>query len=312
MNQKNELHDSNKPDDWTQWRKWNAQGFIPAPEESESAFRARITFCLNLNAQLKEAADETSFLSLTNPSDLLESKKILEEAFPLTEELYGIHPEWVPLYFANDQLAPWHGGSASFFQFTKNGPIGTFLQLRAPFRHRTHYLGIYHRSELIAHELSHVGRMAYEEAQFEEFFAYQSSPNSWRRFFGPIVQSSRESLLFVLSLILVLITDGALFFSSEPSILFLAFGTKLFSAFLVACALCRLTYRHIILKRSLHRLENILSTVDAKHLLYRLRDSEIKQLARLSHKKGIEYMRKQIAGGSFRWRFLEKVYALRD
>ena len=92
---------------------------------------------------------------------------ILDEASFKTKELYGIQPTWTPLFFNNYQLAPWHGGCAWIFQLTENAPTAALLQLRAPFRHQPTYLNLYRRDELIAHELSHVGRMMYQEPQFE-------------------------------------------------------------------------------------------------------------------------------------------------
>ena len=114
--------------------------------------------------------------------------------------IYGFAPHWVPLFFSNYQLAPWHGGCAWIFQLNDNTPYAAFLQLRSAFRTQKRYLGMYERTELIAHEMAHIGRMMFEEPEFEEIIAFQSSTNRFRRFFGPLFRSSKESMLFVIVL----------------------------------------------------------------------------------------------------------------
>jgi len=285
-----------------QWQKWNSQGFIPGPQETETAYQERMTFCLHLEENLKKSV-ETQLPFEANDS---RTKEILEEAFPLTQHLYGIQPEWTPLFFGNHQLAPWHGGCAWIFQLNEQTPTAAFLQLRANFRHSSSFLRIYHRRELIAHELAHVGRMLYQEPQFEEFFAYQSSPSRWRRRFGPIVQSSKESLLFILLLGLVIMSDLALY-SIGPQATSFVWGVKFLPIGLIGLALGRLTYRHYLLKCCLQNLISFLPAVQAKHLLYRLRDCEIKQFSKFSGEKIKEFI-EQASSQSFRWRFLKAVY----
>lgn len=285
-----------------QWQEWNEQGFFPGAEESEVAFQERVSFCQNLEENLRKLANNQLPFETNNSH----SKEILEQTLSLTKTLYGIQPRWVPLFFGNYQLAPWHGGCAWIFQINDNTPTSAFLQLRSHFRNRSTFLGIYHRNELIAHELSHVGRMLYQEPQFEEFFAYQSSPSSWRRWMGPIVQSSKESFYFILLLGFVIMVDFALLFSAS-NISEFAWWTRFLPLIVLILALGRLTYRHHILKRCLKQLQVLVSPLQAKHLLYRLLDHEIKLFSRLSHEK-IENFIKQAADQSFRWRFLKTIY----
>lgn len=289
----------------TQWQEWNIQGFIPGPEESEEAFRERIAYCHNLEHNLKDVIGTELPFETQDP----QSKEVLEQTLPLTQRLYGIQPLWVPLFFGNHQLSPWHGGCAWIFQLNDQTPTAAFLQLRANFRNSSTFLGIYHRRELIAHELAHVGRMMYEEPQFEEFFAYESSPSRWRRWLGPIVQSSKESLYFILLLALVIMTDFALF-SLGPKMMFVAWWMRLLPIMVIALALGRLAYRHHILNRCLHKLETTLPPLQAKLLLYRLRDSEIKLFRRISVKK-IEEFIEDSSQHNFRWKFLKTLYPIK-
>ena len=148
----------------SQWQEWNAQGFIPGPDESEKAFLERVAFCLSLEDHLVEIVGAQFPFEVND----LKSKEILENVLTMTQELYGIQPRWVPLFFSNYKLSLWHGGCAWIFQLNEETPTAAFLQLRACFRNSLNFLGIYQRKELIAHELAHVGRMLYQEPQFEE------------------------------------------------------------------------------------------------------------------------------------------------
>jgi hypothetical protein len=290
------------------WKEWNIQGLIPGPDENETAFIERATFCQNLEQNLvqKVGAD------LPFETGDHASQDLLKEALPLTKELYGISPQWTPLFFSNHQLAPWHGGCAWIFQLDEQTPTAAFLQLRARFRTRATYLGIYHRAELMAHELAHVGRMLYQEPKFEEIFAYQSSSSTWRRWLGPIVQSSKESLFFILFLGVVILTDFAfLSLHSHPAFI-ISWWIKSIPLIFIALALGRLIYRHWLFKNCLRNLENLYQGPQtAKHLLYRLRDCEIKEFAQATPSKIRESLRKA-EQMSFRWRFLKALYPFEE
>lgn len=286
----------------SQWKKWNAQGLIPGPDESEAAFQERVAFCQNLDKNLEQA------VGIDFPFDIKDqpSKEILDEVLLLTQELYGIEPHWILLFFSNYHLAPWHGGCAWIFQLNDQTPTAAFLQLRAHFRKTTHFLGIYQRSELIAHELAHVGRMLYQEPQFEEILAYQTSSSRWRRWLGPIVQSSKESFFFILLLGLAILTDFAVL-SLGPQMTALAWWTRLLPLVFFVLALGRLVYRNQIFKHCLQKLETLYSPLEARHLLYRLRDREIKHFSHLSPLKIREFM-DEADHSSFRWHFLKTLY----
>lgn len=285
------------------WKEWNKDGFIPGPEETENEFHKRIEFCENLLNNLQQIAG----MDLPFECEPYPSQNILEEVFPLTEELYGIQPRWVPLFFSNYQLAPWHGGCAWIFQCNEETPSAAFLQLRSSFLHSSKFLKMYTRKELIAHELAHVGRMLYQEPDFEEFFAYQSSLSRWRRLFGPIVQSSKESFFFILLLGICVFIDFALLFL-EGNMAFMGWWfTILLPLGLMMFALGRLFYRHHLLSCCLQKLEKLYSPLQAKHLIYRLQDVEIKHFSKISP-SSIRQFIDQAAHNSFRWRFLKTLY----
>lgn len=244
--------------------------FIPGPEETEEAFQKRVEYC----SKLKE----------TIPS--------AEESYAVPE--YEIAPGWVPIVLSNEKLAPWHGGSAWIFQMAEGEPLGAYLQLRKN-------IWLYSREELIRHELCHVARMAYEEPRFEEFFAYRTG-KGWRRLLGPIVQSSFESMLFVLSLIFVLFID--LFTLVDGNGQTIALWTKALPIGLILLASLRLTHRHRQLNRCLGTLKQLVGE-RAEALAFRLTDREIMECA--CPEKFLAYAKGQT---SFRWQCLTDEFLL--
>lgn len=288
-----------------QWKEWNRQGFIPGPDETESEYNDRISFCQNIEQRLKETEDSQLPFEINDAK----SKDILEEAFPLTEKFYGIEAKWIPVFFSNHQLAPWHGGCAWIFQLNEQSPTSAFLQLRARFRDSPTFLGIYNRQELIAHETSHVGRMLYQEPQFEEFFAYQSSSSPFRRWVGPIIQSSKESFFILILLGFVVLSDLALL-SLGPQMFWISLGLKLLPLFVILYGIIRLFIRHRALHQCLKNLKKIYPPLQAQHLCYRLRDAEIKEFSKLTPQE-IQLFISRKAQNSFRWNVLQNIYSFK-
>lgn len=286
-----------------EWEYWNSIGFFPGQEENETTFAERVAYCKNLRTHLNPAEGIDIPFDLTDTT----SKQFIEKILPKTDELFGIKPLWVPLFFSNYQLLPWHGGCAWIFQINQNSPTAAFLQLRARFLSSPTYLGIYHRDELICHELAHVGRMVYQEPKYEEFFAYQSSPSTWRRYFGPIVQSSNETLLFILILGLMVMIDFALLASGSAISSDIGWTVKITAIAIAATAFGRLIYRHTILNRCLKNLIALYGSNRAPHFLYRLLDNEIDLFSKLTPDEIISFI-EDAKQRSFRWRFLSYLY----
>lgn len=100
----------------------------------------------------------------------------------------------IEISYSNKGLLPWEGGC--LWEIEGEKPL---LQLRKIFESQDKFLGIYSKEEIINHELVHAKRIAIKGAIFEEVLAYQTSKSPFRRFFGPIFRSSKESAFFLLS-----------------------------------------------------------------------------------------------------------------
>lgn len=279
---------------------WNREGLIPGPDETEVSYLERVKKCLGL----KEELLKTPLGEIEEPSFV---EKILKEPLLITERLYGMTPHWVPLFFSNYQLAPWHGGSAWIFKEREDSPFTAFLQLRRNFKRAKIYLGIYDRDELIAHELCHVGRMMFEEPKFEEILAFRSAKSKIRRWLGPIVRSARETLLFILSLALVILVDlFSLLYSIE---LFEEMQwVKLLPLGLFFLAFVRLSIRQRQFSACKKNLESLLQDEKgADSLLFRLQDREIQNFAAWKREEILSYIKEEQAK-SLRWQLLVDEY----
>ncbi|MCB1118948.1 MAG: hypothetical protein KDK65_03215 [Chlamydiia bacterium] len=245
---------------------YNRQGLIPGPDETEAEFLARAAYCLSLKSSFEERTGQT----------------MEEEQFPLPHALtlkwFDIAPEWVPVMRSNHKLFPWQGGAAWIFRETETAPLSAFLQLRRKI------WGNYTEEEILAHEMAHVGRMAFEEPNFEEMLAYQTSRRLLPRIFGPIVKSSGESLLFILSCFLPLIH----------------FPLILISLTLLLYGVIRLRRR----AQTFHKCVDVLRQLypaAPEHILYRLTDREITAFSTMTPAQITVYAN-EAAQADLRWR----------
>ncbi len=285
--------------------RYNSQGLIPSPKETEEAYLSRVYTCLGLKELLKVEGDQ----SLPFKAEIQPTNELLEEAFVITQGLYDIHPSWLPVFFSNYQLTPWHGGCAWIFQLQEESPRTAFLQLRKAFAYRKKYLKFYSRTELVAHECAHVGRMAFDQERFEELLAYRSSDSWLTRWLGPIVQSAGESLLFMGSLLALFAVDLYLILSESFEIYLWAMRLKIIPLLLLIFGLSRLWQRHRVFNRCHKNLESAVgSSKTADHIIYRLTDDEIANFSKLSFNEIISFANTMKYSSSLRWRLITLAY----
>ncbi len=278
----------------------NQQGFIPGPEETDEQYLKRVAYCLNLKENMLQEGCEVPPEMQPIPKDLI------DDFSKITVPLFDICPNWIPIVFSNQQLAPWHGGCAWIFQYNEKTPMGAFFQLRRAFAKKEHYLGIYSRSELLAHETAHVGRMLFEEPRFEEILAYRTSPSTFRRWFGPIVQSPWESMVFLFLLLISVVIQFFIAYSDVPRETFLGFWSMLLPLGWLTLGLIRLWRGHSQFNSCLDGLKIIAGDEKkANALIFRLQDSEITAFSKMSLDEIHQYADFQ---KSLRWRLINLIY----
>lgn len=232
-------------------------GLFPGPGETEEAFSKRASNALSV---------------------------VQGGRYPSIEKKYGFSPDWIEIEYSDKGLYPWEGGCTWIFE--EEGFRKTKLQLRHTFKGSSTYLKIYDREEILTHELAHVGRITFDEPKFEEFLAYRTSPNRFRRVFSPLFEKGYEAFVFLSAIFLFI-----------PLL-------NLVPITLFAAGLLRLKIRHKTFERALNSLKGLLGN-DAESFLYRLSDEEITYCAHNTP----EAIAQKFSSNTFRHRFLRECYA---
>jgi len=133
------------------------RGFIPGPNETQESFSQRI-------------------------ASLVQN----HESIAAVEKIYGVAPDWIPMFFSSKKLLPWEAGCAWIDDKLVQ------IQLH-PKRKKSQH------KEILAHEIVHAVRSKFDEPRFEEILAYRTSSSLLRRFLGPIFQKPVETWLFLLA-----------------------------------------------------------------------------------------------------------------
>lgn len=271
------------------------EGFLPGPGENEILFMERINECRQTKDKLPEIFSEIDKIPLDN------NRKVFEEMSPYLRQFDLPSPDWLPILFTNYQLPFWQGGCAWIYQMSDHTPTTAFLQLRASFHNHSHYLKIYKKSELIPHELVHVIRMMFNEPKFEEVLAYQTSPSPFRRYFGPLFQSSKESFFFLMTFLIAFFFNFFIFTSSSQALLIHLINTLPILVFLFFSV--RLIIRQTQYRNCFSHLQTLFGA-EAQKILYGLTDWEITQFSRWSNKQIKSYIE---TNTTFRWIFLKSL-----
>ncbi len=241
----------------------NREGLIPGPDEGREAFFLRVERFRKMR--------ESSSIPL----------KDWEGAFAITVPVYDIRPLFVSAYYEDKNLPFWQA-AATWIE----GDYPS-IQLKTALK-KGHFLGIYKREEILAHEAVHAARAAFSEPKFEEILAYRTSKNPLRRFLGPLFQYSYESYVFIFLLVLTLALDMVhVFYDLPSSILFLKFLPFL----ALLAGLLRLTKNKRTFFKCRQKLANL--TPHPDHIMLRLSDKEISLFAKMPENSIREYIDKE-------------------
>lgn len=252
------------------------QGFLPAHDEDEAAFRARAAATLAWSAELRERPLVVPGLEAPfQPGDRL-GPADLEELGRAALERYGILCSWVPAYWTDAGLPRLAGGQA--FQFGEGGLWRACFQLKARFRASRRWL-IYDAGEIVAHEMCHAARFPLAGRLYEESFAYALSPSRLRRAAGSLLVDGRDGSLLLGSLGISLAWDLAQLAWLPPW--WARHLGKLPILAVIALGIARSVRIRAALKRAAANLE-ALSPGRSQRILFRLDDDEIGALAALS------------------------------
>ncbi len=258
------------------------RGLTPAPGEDGNAFAARLQRLSERLSRWEEdlrVAGRTSLEGMT----LKRGDAIPPELFAApgkrTKGLYGFQCDWVPGYFCS----PSHGWLFGGCTFSAPPDLFTVFIVSQRLRAKKRHL-FYDRDEILSHELCHVARAGLQATEFEEHFAYQTSTGAFRRNWGGIMQSQRDSFLFLILCVLLPIGQFLLPHFAPALPLWLSWIPLL-------AALAFFILRHLRIRRHFRKALKILQKLachddgqKARILLFHATDREIHDLARLSGK----------------------------
>lgn len=283
----------------------NQMGFIPGPKEALEAYIKRTEYSLQLKNHLPE--ELKSQLSDNHFSHEGKEFEAINESANNLKKIYDCCPNWTSLFFSNYKLPFWQGGCAWIFQMEEDSPTSSLIQLRQTFRDSPNYLGIYNRKELLTHELAHVGRTMFQEPKFEELLAYNTSPSRFRRWFGPLIQTSAESAMFMLLIFMLLVFDVFLIALNQHDAYMLALWLKLIPIAIIAAALVRLRKRHKTYHSCVRNLTDCVGKDNAEAVAYRLQDHEMILFSK-ADKEEIKSFAAEKAKEELRWKVILKAY----
>ena len=179
----------------------------------------------------------------------------------------------MPQIATNEKLLPWQGAAAWIFELENGAPLSSLIQVREKV-----WPLFGSEEERLSHELCHVGRMGFEEKQYEEVLAYQTSTSPFRRFFGPLFQSNLDSILLVSLLGLIVVFDVVLLLSGS-----LAWYDQFMWMKLVP--LVYLTYLLARLVRRQRTFQKVVSTMQSLPFVYCLLDEEINRFSTMTREE---------------------------
>lgn len=275
----------------------DARGIFCADNENATDFAARVRLLNEKNRELDQAlaTDGSTAIEdvIIHQQDRIPEKLFLEPQ-ELTKNLYRFQADWVAGFFVDPPFGLLFGGCAYYFY----PDFFALFIIRRSFRDKSRWL-FYQRKELLAHELCHVARVSFRAHVYEEIFAYRTATTAFRRFFGGIFRSPKDSFLFIGASCLLLINQlcRAFLFPQLPS-----WPMWCLLALTLSWLILRLLRDMKTLRKARKHLASIFPEQNAIPVLFRCNDAEIRQLAVLDNPQNALTWLNNRKSTSLRWK----------
>ncbi len=281
--------------DWSTLLEFDRQGLFPAPEESAGDFAERLTRLADavndLDSQLQNHPVCEIVPGIKLESSLQIPQALRGEALNLVNDLYGVKPQWVPGFFADESFGALWGGCA--LSDEESGLV--LFIIRKLFARKRRWL-FYDRRELMAHEMTHAAHQSLNEWQLEEYFAYRTAQSPLRKFFGGCFIRKYDAAGFLGPILLLPVVQLLNIFG------ILSLPVSIFWV-LAAIYPVYLIWRCSIIAGTVNKARRFLISQKVKHpdaVLFRLTYEEVKAL-----KKGIWFNSSDLRTGIIRRRFFK-------
>ncbi len=282
----------------------NTEGFIPGPGETEERFLNRVRLVKKLFSDPENFFKEKA----QNPPFELEDrlkKPDYHWAGCSLLNLFDISGRSFLAYFNNDKLRMFQGAATWILDI--EGAAVPLLQLKKNLK-KGSFLGIYSLEDILAHELAHFARAAFNEPKYEEFFAYMTSSKVIRKLLGPIASSSKEIIFFLSFIFLSLFFQYLGLFYKIALFDFLFITSSLLSMSLLSIGFLRLGYRRYRFNKCYKKLFSFFKKKEkTMAVMFRLTDDEIKLFSKKDHFEIKKYILEN-KEGSLRWRVIYSAY----
>ncbi|NMA42805.1 MAG: hypothetical protein GX946_05425 [Oligosphaeraceae bacterium] len=277
----------------------DAKGIFCADDENAETLAERVRTLKENQRKLDLTLQEQGHAEIEDISMRKEDRiptQLFEKPTAITELLFRFKIDWVSGFFIDPAYGLFFGGCA----YCMIPDFFALFIIRRSFKEKDRWL-FYQRDELLAHELCHVSRVALASEIYEEIMAYKTATTAFRRFFGGIFRSPRDSAIF---LILVL-----LLFISQLCQTFFWPGLPVWPAWLLLVLFCaRLLHRHCGDMRRLARAAKHLTAGfppdNINAVLFRCNDQEIRQLAELNERQNLLTWLQNRQSSSLRWQVI--------
>lgn len=284
--------------DYEELLKLNQEGFIPGPKEDLSLFLKRVELTKNF---------------FEDPNLFFENHK-REKPFNFNDRVKKPNFEWVKntlfnlfgftaqpfAFFSNEKLSIIHGAATWILKIDNIAlPI---LQLRKGFKKGTYLF--YDMEEILAHELCHFARAAFDEPKYEELFAYWTSSSIFRRIFGPII--SQKLLYFLLPFFLALLFQYLNIFFPVWIFHLIFFFFTYYTLGVALFGIFNLFFKRWKFNRCFKKIFSILLDKNKTSCtIFRLTDKEIDLFSKLKKEQIEKYIENE---KSHRWQIVKLAY----
>ena len=284
-------------------------GLLLAPRESLQEYVHRLQVLSKNVEEFHKELDEQGYMDLMNITlnkDDLIPKELFEQANRKTSELYDFSIDWVPGFFTDKKMGLLFAGCA---MYSLEDFFAVFV-IRNAFRKRKKWL-IYSRTELIAHELCHIAHIGFDGRDFEEMFAYQTATSRFRRLFGGVLRSSKDTYLILGSVLFLLVAQtvnitfrSPVEWQNFPMPLIMA-GVLFVFAWILTCYLHKMS----MFRAACKQLSKRFNRNDILPIMFRCSYEEIREIAALKNKEILEAWLTQNQRESVRWRIIMNKYS---
>lgn len=284
----------------------DARGWLIGVNETADVYRERVTKAQNSLARWREYLRNGGEIELAPKIKVRAGDEIQPEFLATvhraTQELYEFNFDAACGFYLATGWEFYVGGCA-FFDREKN--LDVFL-LREHFRTHEKYLRLYSRQEILTHEICHTARTILANTEFEEYFAYQTSPSKLRRYLGNAFRGKWDSIMLLFACLMAFFGEAISLFTPHYTAKFLLILPLLMVG---GWLLLRNHLAHNVINNATRNLQTA-GLKKSLPLLFRCTDREIHEIAKLKTPLSIHEYLKQKSADNLRWQVISARFGI--